>query len=208
VRRPEFIARQGRRPTGILGHIVGRVMAAETAPDDETTLELLDVQPSDRVLELGYGHGRTIGKVAGLLKDGHALGVDFSTVMHAIARHRNRQHIRGGRLELRVGDSRHLPFSDRSFDKVYALHTLYFWSDAAGQIVEVARILEPGGLFVLGFRPGENEDFAQSFPSSIYRIRTRGEVERLLCANGFAELRAVNRNPHGGLTTWIVGRKA
>jgi len=30
--KPEFIARQGRRPSGVLGHLVARIMARETRP--------------------------------------------------------------------------------------------------------------------------------------------------------------------------------
>src|SRR5438552_513133 len=55
ARRPVFIARQGRRPSGLLGQIVARVMAHETARDNAKAIDLLDVQPTDRVLDIGTG---------------------------------------------------------------------------------------------------------------------------------------------------------
>jgi hypothetical protein len=53
MRKPLFIARQGRRPVGLFGHIVARVMARETAPENARTLDLLDLRTGDRVLEVG-----------------------------------------------------------------------------------------------------------------------------------------------------------
>lgn len=57
MRRPEFIARQARCPSGVLGHLLARVMAIETAADNERALQLLALRPADQVPEIGFGHG-------------------------------------------------------------------------------------------------------------------------------------------------------
>src|SRR5262249_5558173 len=54
MRRPEFIAQQSRCPTGLLGRLIGHIMSVETATANESAVTLLDLQPSDRALELGY----------------------------------------------------------------------------------------------------------------------------------------------------------
>jgi hypothetical protein len=59
LRRPEFIARQAAHPRGLLGRLLFRLMAAETVAVNERTLELLAPEPSNRILEIGFGHGRT-----------------------------------------------------------------------------------------------------------------------------------------------------
>jgi len=51
MRRPEFLARQGRCPSGLLGSFIGRVMARETARENALAVELLQLKPTDHVLE-------------------------------------------------------------------------------------------------------------------------------------------------------------
>ena len=51
MRRPEFIARQSRCPSGLLGRFIGRVMAVETAEANSELLALLDLRPTDHVLK-------------------------------------------------------------------------------------------------------------------------------------------------------------
>jgi hypothetical protein len=70
MRRPEFIARQSSRPRGLVGRLLGHVMAIETASLNSQALELLGLQPSDRLLEVGFGHGRTIRLAAAQVPQG------------------------------------------------------------------------------------------------------------------------------------------
>jgi predicted acyl esterase len=55
MRKPRFIAEQGRKPTGLLGQIVARVMAKQTADANDFALKLLQLRPDDAVLEIGSG---------------------------------------------------------------------------------------------------------------------------------------------------------
>jgi hypothetical protein len=41
MRKPRFIAEQDRKPSGLLGQIVARVMAKETAGENDLALDLL-----------------------------------------------------------------------------------------------------------------------------------------------------------------------
>jgi len=100
MRRPEFIARQSQRPTGLMGRLIGRIMAAETARANEHALRLLCLAPTDHVLELGFGHGRTIHLAADKVPLGLVAGVDPSEEMVRMASRRNRHHIAAGRVAL------------------------------------------------------------------------------------------------------------
>jgi hypothetical protein len=44
MRKPRFIGKQGRKPSGLLGRIVAHVMAKETAGENEFALELAEEQ--------------------------------------------------------------------------------------------------------------------------------------------------------------------
>ena len=70
----EAIVRQFGRPTGIVGRLVGLVMATRTSNRERNrrTIELLQIQPDDRVLEIGYGPGdrHPVGRRARRSRDG------------------------------------------------------------------------------------------------------------------------------------------
>jgi ubiquinone/menaquinone biosynthesis C-methylase UbiE len=191
MRRPEFIARQANCPTGLLGRFLARIMAAETATANEKALALLACRPDDHVLEIGFGHGRTLTRAATLVPRGFVAGVDVSEDMVRMAKSRNRQFVKEGRIEVQRADSAQLPYPDARFDRVYAIHTLYFWPDPHVHLREIFRVMKPGARFVLGFRPKDDERAVANFPAAIYRFYTSDEVQGLLAACGFTSIEMV-----------------
>jgi len=185
MRRPKFIARQSRRPSGILGRVIAWIMERETAAQNDAALAALAVRPGDRILEIGFGHGRTLERLAAAASTGFVAGIDHAADMVATAERRCRALVRSGRIELRAGDSRALPYPDASFDKVLTVHTLYFWCEPAAHFLEMRRVLKPSGACVLGFRTKDDAN-AAAFPDSVYTFYARDEVRRFFEAAGFA----------------------
>lgn len=198
MRKPRFIAEQGRKPSGLLGRIVARVMAKETAGENEFALELLQLRPEDAVLEIGCGHGKTLAKAAKFVSRGSLSGIDFSPVMHRHATRRHRRLVAEKRIEFLLGNSDRLPFDDKSFDKVFTVHTVYFWKTPIDHLAEARRVLKPGGRFVLGFRPAEDAGFQATFPSEIYHIRPEAEVAQSARDAGFEAVK-LRRHKRGAL---------
>jgi ubiquinone/menaquinone biosynthesis C-methylase UbiE len=130
MRRPTFIAEQSGNPTGLLGRIIAWVMAYETSAHNDAALEALRLEKADRVLELGFGHGRTIEFIAHAVPDGFVTGVDHSPEMLRVASERCAALVAANRVELSCCDSRALPYPAGRLDKALAVHTLYFWPDA------------------------------------------------------------------------------
>jgi arsenite methyltransferase len=187
MRRPEFIARQSRRPSGLLGRLIGRIMESETAPENDLVIGYLALRPSDHVLEVGFGSGRTLERVGDIVGAGHASGIDASDDMLATATRRCRRFIERGCMDLRVGTVETLPFSDATFDKAFSVHTLYFWERPARGIAELRRVLTPGGRLVLGFRE-KGDPHAAAFPPSIYQFHDADDVAELLGGRGFSDV--------------------
>ena len=103
------------------------------------------------VLELGCGTGRVTMPLA---HEGvHVVGIDRSGEMLARARTRVRRQRRGVAPDLVRGDIRHLPFPDASFQLVIApygiLQSLLSDRDLKTTLAEVARVIEPDGMFGL-----------------------------------------------------------
>jgi len=187
VRRPDFIARQSSHPSGLLGRVIAWIMARETAAQNASVRQLLELAPTGRVLELGFGPGHNLAELARAVPEGAVAGVDHSEQMLNLATSHCRALIERGLVSLACADSRQLPYPDGRFDKALAVHTLYFWTDPLEHLGEVRRVLCPGGRFVLGFRPREDPASA-SFPDSVYHFHTRGDVERMLAASGFEKV--------------------
>ncbi len=208
MRRPDFIALQGRHPHGLLGAIVARLMASETAADNKQAIELLGLKRGHHVLDVGTGHGRSLGAIAALAPDGLAVGVDNSTVALRIAARDHRALIGADRVRVQHARSDALPFSDASFDRAMAMHTLYFWNPAEPHLREIARVLRPHGRFVLGFRPAEDKRVTLNFPASIYTFRTVAEVQSLLTKAGFTICDSKRRDIPGDSMVWLAAQKA
>jgi ubiquinone/menaquinone biosynthesis C-methylase UbiE len=208
VKRSNFLARQGRQPSGLVGHIVGRIMARETEAANRIALERLALAPADRLLEVGCGHGRTLAAAAETVTRGRLAGIDPSDVMLQIAHGANASLLRAGRMELTLGSTHHLPFADGEFNKLLTVHTIYFWPSPQQDLAELFRVLEPGGGIVIGFRPSEDPGFARDFPAAVYHIRSIAEVERLVSAAGFSDLDTLSRPMGAGLMAWTTANKA
>lgn len=186
--KPLAIARQSRRPSGLLGHIVGRVMARETQEANRTALAQLALKAEDQLLEVGCGHGWTLEAAAHTVTSGRVTGIDPSDVMLKIARTRNGEHIREGRVELIRGSTDNLPLPDGAFNKALTVHTIYFWLAPERDFAEILRVLVPGGYFLVGYRPGEDPGFAREYPSEVYHIRMTADVECALDHAGFVDV--------------------
>jgi SAM-dependent methyltransferase len=91
------------RPTGTLGTLGGIIMARTNAAFARSVISLLEVQPSDKVLELGFGPGVGIQLLAKSAPAGRVAGVDCSKEMVEQARARDAQAIESGVVDLRHG---------------------------------------------------------------------------------------------------------
>lgn len=204
MRRPTFIARQSAHPTGCLGAVIGRIMARETAPDNAQAIALLDIQPGERVLDVGTGHGQALGPIADAAAHVSAVGIDSSDAMLAIAAKTNRRAIRSDRVRLQKASSDTLPFDDASFDAAMTVHTVYFWNPAEPHLNEISRVLRPGGRVVIGFRPAEDRVVTSQFPAAVYTFRTTDEIEALVVKAGFAVVAdRIRRDEPGDSMVWL-----
>ena len=185
MRRPEFIARQAAHPSGLLGRVIARIMAVETAAPNQRALELLGIDERSRVLEVGIGHGHTLARAAELAQRGFVAGIDISQAMVEMARNYNRDAITKGLIDLRQASSDQIPYPDQFFDRVYAVHTLYFWSDPLRHLREIYRICRVGGRFLLVFGPKEDVRATAAFPEAIYTFYSIDETQSLLVEAGF-----------------------
>ena len=175
-----ILMRMFGRPRGALGRLGGLVMARMNADCGAWVVELLEVGPTDRMLEVGFGPGVVVQHLSQLVSAGHVAGVDASQVMVKQARARNATSIRDGRVELRYGLVEALPFDDGCFDKALAINSLQLWPDAIAGLCEIRRVMKSGGRIGLGFTP--------------YSGQAKEGLAARLIAAGFADARTVEKD--------------
>jgi ArsR family transcriptional regulator len=98
-------------------------------------------------LDIGTGTGRLLELVAPQAE--HALGVDMSRDMLALARARLAERGLADRAAVRQADMYRLPFADASFDAVAMQMVLHYAEDPAAALAEAVRVLKPGGTLLV-----------------------------------------------------------
>lgn len=168
---------QFAHPEGWVGRLVGMILALKNRARNAWTISMLDIQPNDQVLEIGFGPGQAIQEVAKLTTNGFVAGIDLSDVMVAQASKRNVTAIRSGRVRLQQGAEAPLPFEDNKFNKVFAVNSMQFWSNPIGGLEEVRRVLKPGGRVVITIQPmwAKTEEEVQSVSEKlIFQLKQTG----------------------------------
>jgi len=176
MRRPHFIAEHARNARGLLGRVIAFIMARETWSQNLRAMGTLGINRSDRVLDVGCGHGRSLTELAARACEGRVVGVDPSELMVEIAMQRSRPLIEADRVNVVLANVETLPFPSDFFDKVLCVHVLYFWKDLDVPLREIARVLKPGGRLGLLFRTKADLAAVASFPPEIYRFPALAEV--------------------------------
>lgn len=135
-------------PKGALGQLGGHLMSQDRWLP-AWVLDLLEINPSDSVLEVGSGPGLGLQLAAARAYQGQVVGVDPSEKMIEMARRRNRALIEAGRIELHLGSVEKLPFDDATFDKAMSINSHHIWPDPVTGLREIRRTLRKGGCIAI-----------------------------------------------------------
>jgi ubiquinone/menaquinone biosynthesis C-methylase UbiE len=114
-------------------------------------VEQLRIDPNDRVLEIGCGHGVAASLVCERLEGGHLTAIDRSPKMIEAASRRNAAHVEAGKAEFLVATLEDLDLGDRRFDKIFAVRVGLFHHDPERARRMAERWLAPGGTLLAVF---------------------------------------------------------
>lgn len=176
---------QFHHPHGIAGRAVGWTMAhrSSNVARNRWAVSLLDIHPTDRVLEVGFGPGIAIEAMSHLATQGAVYGVDHSAVMVRMARRRNRAAVRAGRVVLMRASAADVTGIAEPLDAVLAVNSLGFWPDPAATLAHLHSLLRPGGRIAVVSQPRCPGATAET------SARAAAEIEQFLIAAGFTPAR-------------------
>jgi ubiquinone/menaquinone biosynthesis C-methylase UbiE len=177
---------------------MARLMNRYNARMNAYAVRKLELAPTDRVLEIGFGGGVALPSL--IEKAAFVSGVDRSRDVVELAKSRFSKAVAAGRAEFRTGSVETLPFPAAAFGKVCTVNTVYFWSSLDVGCSEIRRVLTPGGRVVVGFLPKEPMQ-RMGMPSDIFTLRASAEVIGALTRAGFKDIRAERPEP---ATPWNV----
>ena len=122
----------------------------------ENFVESMKVQPGDRVLEIGCGHGVAATLICSKLVNGSFLAIDRSQKMVDAAAKRNEAFVEAGLAQFIKAELESADLGERKFDKVLAMRVRLFHSEPKQAQQLVMRWLAPNGkLFVQYDEPQE-----------------------------------------------------
>jgi SAM-dependent methyltransferase len=142
------IDNQFARPRGILGRVVGRMMARRNAILTQRTIAALHLRGDETVVEIGPGPGVGLLLLAESLPHGQVIGAEPSSAMRAQAASRTRRFSDRVRLLDATADSLSLPAA--SIDAVCAINSVQLWQPLPSSLAVVHNLLRPGGMLALG----------------------------------------------------------
>ena len=176
----------------MLARVMGRLMNRHNAKMNAFAVEQLELKPSDRVLEIGFGGGVALPPL--IRTASFVGGVDLSREMVEWAKAKFSAAVAAGRAEFREGSVEAIPFAEASFDKACTVNSVYFWHSLDVGFSEIHRVLTPGGRLVVGLLPKEWMD-RLGHPADIFTARTSDEVIGALTTSGFKQVRIERPEP-------------
>lgn len=125
---------------------------------------MLNLNPSDNILEIGCGAGLFAEQIANRLITGKIIAIDKSAPMIKMATKRNRNLIESGKATFSVADFGKTTFHQSQFDKIIAFNVNFFWKKPEKELELIRKYLKPEGhLYVFYQAPyGANEELKNS----------------------------------------------
>lgn len=193
---------QTRKPEGFLGRLMlGGMNSGHAKMADWGFTHLPKIAP-EKAVDLGCGGGRNAGELLKKYPKAHVTAVDYSGLSVEKAKDCNRALIAAGRCQVLQGDVSDLPFPAGSFDLATAFETIYFWPGLERCFAQVAKVLKPGGVFMICNESDGTDAAGLKFEKIIDGMKnyTAEDIEAALKAAGFSEV----KSDHHPSKPWIT----
>lgn len=198
---------QTRKPEGFLGKMMLSGMNSGHAMLADWGFSLLPKITPSKALDLGCGGGRNAGELLIKYPDIYVTAVDYSDLSVAKAREYNRDMIVSGRCTVQQGDVSDLHLPEENYDLATAFETIYFWPGLEKCFRQVAKVVKPGGYFLICNESDGKDATGLKFEKIIdgMKCHTAEEIESALKNAGFSKIKSVHHKSKPWIT--VIARK-
>jgi ubiquinone/menaquinone biosynthesis C-methylase UbiE len=165
-----------------------------------------DVAQPSAILDVGCGTGRLLRLAESRFPGAKLHGVDAAIGM---VKQAQASTLAGSEISFQQATAEELPFADSRFDLVFSTLTFHHWNDQRKGMAEVARVLAPGGRWLLAdFMPTGLMRYVCRL-LKMTRFPERGRLEPMLAPVGLTAVTA-RKVPGlaGQLAVMAIGAKA
>ena len=193
---------QTRKPEGFLGKMMVNGMNGGHAKLADWGMSHLTTVVPEKIVELGCGGGRNASALMKKYPSSKVTAIDYSDVSVRIAADVNAEAIKEGRCTVQQGDVSALTLPEEKYDLATAFETIYFWPGLEKCFCEVARVLKPGGVFLIVNESDGTDKTGLKFENIIdgMKCHTVEEIESALKQAGFGRI----KTDHHRNKPWIT----
>jgi cyclopropane fatty-acyl-phospholipid synthase-like methyltransferase len=181
----QFIATQFKKPSGLFGLISAYLMIKVNKFKYEKLIKYLELQPKDKLLEIGYGPGIGINMIAKACPSCTIHGIDFSKLMYERASKHNKQYLDNGTMLLQYGDFLKASIVSNEYDKIFCINVVYFWNELEEPFKKVLSLLNTRGAFYIYMA---TPDFLKKAPENVFNKYSIEQVIKALKSVGFEDV--------------------
>ena len=201
---------QAKKPTGLLGTIMARVMNRGHDKLTNWGLHFLNIRDNDIILDIGCGGGKTINKLAKMVKKGKVYGIDYSDVSVKLSSKINKLYINQGKVVIQKATVSAIPFPENFFDIITAIETYFLWPDLEKDMKEILRVLKPKGKLLIISEVYKNDkrdkwikisEWLNVNLNKIVNAQTKEEFNQLFIDTGYKDVEIHEYIKKG----WICG---
>ncbi|MCR5635130.1 MAG: class I SAM-dependent methyltransferase [Lachnospiraceae bacterium] len=193
---------QTRKPEGILGKMMVNGMNGGHAKMADWGLSHLSSVSPKEIAEIGCGGGRNAGELLKKYPGAKVTAIDYSEVSVGKAMEYNKDMINAGRCIVKQGDVSYLNLPEEEFDLATAFETIYFWPGLDKCFAQVAKILKPGGLFMIVNESDGKDEASLKYEEIIDGMKcyTIEDISLALKNVGFSMVKANHHNSKPWIT--------
>jgi SAM-dependent methyltransferase len=188
------IGKQMQYPSGVFGKILFTWMTRSTIGHARWTVDLMEIQLDDAIIEIGFGNGANIKLLLQKADKGSITGIEISDTAIQMASKKNAKAISEGKVKLHKAAGNALPFEAGVFDKACTVATAYVIEDPGAVFKEMFRVLKPNGRAAVTFPVRENFMKFKPVGAAGFHLHELADLEAAFRNAGFVNCRTENND--------------